>query len=82
MVILFGAQLMLWPEEDQFIGMVLDWIGIIVIDFINIQGYWNAHVEVDRHINPNSTSWFDFNASLASSFIGSSYLNIIEKVSK
>lgn len=45
-----------------------------------LTGYWNANVEVDRHLNPNNVQWFSFNASLSSSFIGSSYLTILEKV--
>jgi len=58
------------------------WGSIYVGSFscpVNWQGYWGAHVEVDRNITPGDQKWNSFNVTLTSSFVVSSYLAIIEK---
>jgi len=44
-------------------------------------GYWNAHVEIDRNLtnNTNFANFSNFNVSSSSSFIITSYFEIVEK---
>jgi len=46
---------------------------------VNWQGYWAAHVESDRHINPDGINWAQFNVSASSSFVGTTFLAVLEK---